>query len=179
MYTFLLFCSALLLVGTSASAQNLVENGAFDGGIDGWTISDHVEWSSFGMDYGSIHLTSDTTTSSASQCVAAEGGASFVATAQVTGHCPGARLYAIWSDRADCSDFRSFPPNFAESTQVDRWELLTVTVPANNDAYKIYLELLNVGGCSGGYIFDDVTLRFDAIYDDDFEAVHGVGARLL
>ena len=100
-----------LLSVTPLFAQNLIENGAFDGSTDGWVQSDSVEWSSFGMDYGSIHLYSETATSSATQCVSAEGGRAFVVTAQVTGHCAGARLFAIWSAKDDCSDFSSFPSN--------------------------------------------------------------------
>jgi hypothetical protein len=182
MYTFLLFgrvFAILLLTATAASAQNLIQNGAFDASADGWTMSDAVEWSPFGMDYGSIHLASETTNSTATQCVSAEGGEAFVVSAEVTGRCAGARLYAIWSDRDDCSDFRSFPSNFNTSKLSNQWELLTVTVPARDDAYKIFVELLNNGSCSGGYFFDDVTLRFDAIYGDGFEGDFGVGGRPL
>ena len=167
MYTFVLFCRALALAvaaATSAFAQNLDQNGAFDGRHRWLDSCRRRANGSFGMDRGSIHLASEKSQSSATQCVSAEGGQAFVATAQVTGHCPGARLYAIWADQDDCSDFRSFPANVAISKLSDQWELLTVAVPARDDAYKIFVELLNIGGCSGGYFFDDVTLEFDAIY---------------
>jgi hypothetical protein len=177
MNTFMLFCRVLvtlLLSATPLFAQNLIENGAFDGSTDGWVKSDSVEWSSFGMDYGSIRLYSESSTSSATQCVSAEGGQAFVVTAQVTGHCSGARLYAIWSAKDDCSDFRSFPSNYVVSKLSNVWEQLTLVVPARDDASKIFVELLNNGGCSGGYFFDDVTLSFDEIYRDDFEGLFGV-----
>lgn len=180
MYTFTLFIRALAallaLISTTVFAQNLVENGEFDGSIDGWTQSGSVEWTSFGMDYGSIHLASETTASSASQCIPVESGSALVATAEVTGQCPGARLYAIWSDRSDCSDIGSFPGNGVVAQLHNEWELLTVFVPARDDAYMIDVELLNLGGCSGGFTFDDVTLRYDEIYNDDFEIGHGIGA---
>ncbi len=166
----------LLFTATSAFAQNFIRNGAFDASADGWVMSDAAEWSTFGMDYGSIHLWSDKTTSYATQCVAAEGGATFVASAQVSGQCSGARLYAIWSAKDDCSDYRSFPVNFVTSTLSNQWQLLTVVVPARDDAHRIYVELLSNGNCSGGYFFDDVTLLFDAIYKDDFEGTFGVGS---
>jgi hypothetical protein len=179
MYTLLFRITLILAIGISyAPAQNLIINPGFDIGTDGWTTEGDAGWEqTYGLPAGSMYLASETSLSRASQCVIAEGGQAFVATAQVIGQCPGARLYAIWSNRADCSDIGSFPGNGAVAQLHDVWELLTVAVPARDDAYMIDVELLNVGGCSGGYNFDNVTLRFDAIYDDDFEIGHGVGAR--
>src|SRR4051794_32737870 len=100
MYTFSFFGRVLalsMLIMPSAFAQNLVVNPQFDHDAANWTLSDSVQWDSFGLDQGSVHLMSETSMSNATQCVAAEGGWAFVAIAHVYGHCPGARLYAIWA----------------------------------------------------------------------------------
>src|SRR3569833_2022030 len=178
MYTFALAIRVLIalpLFVATAVAQNLVQNPDIATNTDQWITTASVEWSPVGRGAaGSVHLTSETTVSSASQCVTAEGGFAFVLSAHVTGHCPGARLYAIWADTPDCSDISSFPGNVAYSTLTDQWELLTVAVPARDDAYKTDVKLMDTGGCSGGYFFDDVTLVYDAIFADDFEGAHGI-----
>ena len=172
MYTFCLLwrsLALLFLVMTTASSQALDTNPTLYENADGWTLSSLSEWDTFGYDRGSIHLQSTSSQSRATQCVAAEGGQTFVATARVYGSCPGARLYALWADTADCSDTDRFPGNGIESTLSDEWEPLTVLVPARDDAYMIELVLLNLGGCTSGYYFDDVMLQFDDIFNDGFD----------
>jgi hypothetical protein len=177
MYTFSLFCKALALVfivAVPALGQGLATNPTLYENADGWTLSDLAQWDSYGYDRGSIHLQSTSSISTATQCVAAEGGQAFVATARVYGACAGARFYALWAAADDCSDIDHFPGNGTTSTAVNEWEPLTVAVPARDDAHMIELKLMDVGGCSNGFYFDDIDLHFDAIYDDDFEGAHGI-----
>lgn len=172
MYMISLFFRALALLFvavSTASAQAIDTNPTLYENTDGWTLSSLAQWDPYGYDRGSIHLQSTLSQSSATQCVAAEGGKAFVATARVYGSCPGARLYALWADTDDCSDIDHFPGNGTSSTESDEWELLTVVAPARDDAYKIELKLMNLGGCASGFYFDDVTLEFDEIFDDGFD----------
>lgn len=177
MYTFplrLLSIAWLLLSAGIAYSQNIDTNPNFDTGIEGWTPTGTVEWvSSFGYDSGSIHLETLPSVSMATQCIWAEGGASFVATARVYSHCPGALLIAYWSSNTACSDTASFPHYFATASKVDEWEPLTVEIPKQDGAFVIDLMLYNGAGCADGAYFDDVMLQFDNIFDDGFD-VRGV-----
>lgn len=173
MYTFTYPCLLLacaLTIARAAHAQS-VDNPDFDDGIAGWKVSgSSVVWApSFGFDSGSIHLATDSTASFATQCVWAEGGETFVATARVYAQCSGARLYAFWASASDCSDTGAFPNYFTRSTLANVWEPLAVTVPAQDGAWAIQLMLFNGGGCPDGVYFDDVSLQFDTIYGDGFE----------
>ena len=176
MYTFvlrLLSISLLLLVTALARAQNIDANPGFDADIVGWTPSGTVEWSPFGFSTGSIHLDTQTSVSTATQCIWAEGGHSFVASARVYSHCPGMRFYVFWSSNTSCTDTGAFPDYFAVSSKIDAWEPLTVTAPAQDGAFVIKLMLYNGGGCADGAYFDDVMLQFDSIFDDAFD-IRGV-----
>jgi hypothetical protein len=173
MYTFvlrLLSVAWLLLSVPLAHSQNIDTNPGFDTGIDGWITSGTVEWAAdVGYRGPSIHLDTQTSASVATQCIWAEGGQSFVATARVYAHCPGARFYVFWSSNTSCTDTGAFPDYFAVSSQVDQWEPLAVTAPAQDGAFVIQLMLYNDSGCSDGVYFDDVLLQFDDIYNDGFD----------
>lgn len=174
MYTFgyrLLLLAFLSTIVLAAHAQNIDTNPDFDDGIAGWTISGSgVVWApSFGFDAASIHLDTESIASFATQCVWAEGGETFVATARVYSQCSGARLYAFWANASDCSDTGGFPNYFTHSVLSNVWEPLTVTVPAQDGAWAIQLMLFNGGGCSDGVYFDDVALQYDKLYADGFD----------
>src|SRR5215475_2393592 len=99
MYTFSLFCRSLafaFVTTTAASSQALDTNPTLYNNADGWHLSSLSQWDPYGYDRGSIHLQSTSSESSATQCVPAEGGQTFVATALAYGSCPGARLSALW-----------------------------------------------------------------------------------
>jgi hypothetical protein len=173
MYTFSLRWLSLALilwVARIAYSQNIDTNPNFDTGLEGWATFGTVEWApSFGVETGSMHLASSSSASYAMQCLSAEGGAAFVASARVYAHCPGMRFYVFWSATSDCSDTGAFPSYFAVSEKSDTWEPLTVTAPARDDVYKIELMLFNGGGCTNGAYFDDVIVQYDQIFNDGFD----------
>jgi hypothetical protein len=165
--------ATLALVAMPAHAQNLVFNPTFDENIDDWWTSASIEWApSFGYENGSMHLFSQTTVSSASQCVQAGEGSTYVASARVYSHCVGARFYVFWASDGVCSDTGAFPDYvFARSSATDEWELLTIVAPSSAGAHFADITLYNGGGCPDGVYFDDVMLELDEILNDGFE--HG------
>lgn len=177
MYTFPFARQTLavfLLAITPAFAQNLDLNSTFDEGLEDWTTSGFAQWlPTFGVEGGSLHLSSEKSTAAATQCIIGGSGSTYVAAADVYSHCVGARvLYVLWATAEDCSDTEAFTHSFyATSTVTGQWEHLTVLAPAPTDAHFVEIRLFASDGCVNDLYFDNVTLQNDRIDSDGFEGI--------
>ena len=176
-----------------AGAQNLLANGGFDTGLDGWDFPDATPvWTSFDIldapDSGSALATNASSTMDSvvvvlRQCVPiTKSGlytlraSTFVRSGQAAGEVVASYGYGT---SADCSTGfvrlgGFFMPSSDTWKTYDSGKILTVMAPVPPVAsmfIQMRLDKTPAGGTFEAYI-DDVSLTYEGIFDDGFEAHH-------
>lgn len=167
----LLFTS--MLIGTSASAQNLLLNGDFDTDLDPWTLGGQefieISWTSGDVDGSLVSGSLETFSQSGGpyQCVPVSGNSAYLLDGFVGPLSIGRTgiiehtLSVEWFSSTNC-DFGTFISfdDLPAATSIDAFERLTGTLvaPLAANSARVRLKALFVSGSFARALYDSVYL---------------------